>query len=343
MQCTWKKMWLPAVLAVVIFSVIVVLFIIGGDNVTTSETESEYPVIDRSEKLPDISFGWHRSNPPGGPLKFKFVGSFPEVPKRMLLYKILHPKNVTEADVRELAEKYFDMPADAKLTRSSPSPRGSALYWLKTHDHLFEFDPDTGFFNIFKYRKARKKLSEDRKDYPSDEECKKIATKYLKERGLLPEDAYLYGAFDVNIESIGAIQVSFGRKIGQYDIWGHGSDILVEIGVDGEITKVSMRWVEYEPYKLAPIKPPKEAVKQLKYGRAFLMTSRAIATKMKLAYHIHPKYEYIQPVYSFGFGDRKSYALVPAIKKECLKSEEQMRKEEKEKDAKREKNLFKET
>jgi len=343
MQRIWKKIWSLAGLAVVICSVTVVLFIISGDDVTTIESRSDYPLLDRNEKLPDISFGWHRSNPPGGPLKFKFVGSFPDVPKRMLVYKILRPKNVTEADVRELAEKYFDMPADAKLTRSSPSPRGSALYWLKTHDHLFEFDPDTGFFNIFKYRKARKNLSEDRKDYPNDEECKKIATEYLKERGLLPEDAYLYGAFDVNIESVGAIQVSFGRKIGQYDIWGHGSDILVEIGVAGEIIKVSKRWVEYEPYKLAPIKSPKEAVKQLKYGKAFLMTSSGKATKMKLAYHIHPNYEYIQPVYSFGFGDRKSYSLVPAIKTEYLKSKEQMRKELEEESAKRQKNLFKET
>lgn len=334
---------LPFVPAVVICSLIVVLSIIGEDDVTTTESESEYPVIDRSEKLPDISIDWYRPNPPGGPLKLKFVGSFPEVPKRMLVYKVLRPKNVTEADVRELAEKYFDMPKDAKLTRSSPRPGGSALYWLDTQVHLFEFDPDTGFFNILKYRKAREKLSEDRKDYPSDEECKKIATEYLKERDLLPEDAYLGGVSGVNIGSVGAMSVWFCRKIGQYDIWGHGSDILVEIGVAGEITKVSKRWVEYEPYKLAPIKSPKEAVKQFKYGRALLMTSIAKATKMKLAYHTHPNDEYIQPVYSFGFGDKKSYSLVPAIKKEYLKSEEQMRKEEKEKDAKREKNLFKGT
>ena len=337
MQCTWKKMWLPAVLAVVIFSVIVVLFIISGDDVTTNESESEYPVIDRNEKLPDISIGWYRPNPPGVPLKFEFVGRFPKVPKRILVYKVLRPKNVTEADVRELAEKYFDMPVDAKLTRSSPRPGGSALYWLDTQVHLFEFDPDTGFFNIFKYRKAREKLSEDRKDYPSDEECRRIATEYLKERGLLPDDAYLVDVYDVNIESVGAMQVTFCRKIGQCDIWGHGSEILVEIGVAGEITKVSKRWVEYEPYKLAPIKTPKEAVKQLKYGRALLMTSSGKATGMKLAYHTHPNDEYIQPVYSFGFGDKDSYALVPAIKPQYLKSEEEMLKEEDEKAANRKK------
>ena len=330
MQLIWKKILLPFVPVVVIFSVIVVLFIISGDDVTTTESESEYPVIDRSEKLPDISVDWYRSNPPGGPLKFKFVGSFPKVPKRMLVYKVLRPKNVTEADVRELAEKYFDMPADAKMSRSGGSIN---LYWLETDTHLFEFFPRTGFFNILKYKKARKKLSEDRKDYPSDEECKRIATEYLKERDLLPDDAYLAGVSGVNIGSVGAMSVWFCRKIGPYDIWGNGSEILIEIGVAGEITSVSIRWVDYEPYKLAPIKSPKEAVKQLKYGNALLMTSNGKATRMKLAYHTHPNDEYIQPVYSFGFDDKESYALVPAIKPEYLKSEEEMWKEEKEKAA----------
>jgi len=323
-------MWLLAGLAVVVCSVIVTVFVISGDDVTTIESRSDYPVLDRGEKLPDISIDWYRPNPPGGPLKFKFVGSFPKVPKRILVYKVLRPKNVTEADVRELAEKYFDMPKDAEMSRSGGSIN---LYWLETDTHLFEFFPRTGFFNILKHEKMRKKLSEDRKDYPSDEECKKIATEYLKERGLLPEDAYLCGVYDVNIESVGAMQVTFCRKIGQCDIWGHGSEILVEIGVAGEITSVSIRWVEYEPYKLAPIKSPKEAVKQLKYGRALLMTSSGKATGMKLAYHTHPNDDYIQPVYSFGFGDKDSYALVPAIKPEYLKSEEQMLKEEKEKAA----------
>jgi hypothetical protein len=318
-------MWLPAVLAVVIFSVIVAVFVMSGDDVTTIESRSDYPVLERNEKLPDISIGWYRPNPPGGPLKFEFVGHFPKVPKRILVYKVLRPKNVTEADVRELAEKYFDMPKDAEFRRSG------RYYKLKTVTYLFELNASTGFFNIFKYRKAREKLSEDRKDYPSDEECKKIATEYLKERDLLPEDAYLGGVSGVNIGSVGAMSVWFCRKIGQYDIWGHGSEILVRIGVAGEITKVSKRWVEYEPYKLAPIKTPKEAVKQLKYGRALLMTSSGKATGMKLAYHTHPNDEYIQPVYSFGFGDKDSYALVPAVKPQYLKSEEEMLKEEEEK------------
>ena len=303
------------------------------------ESKYPYPVLDSNEKLEDLSFGWYRPiSPPGGPLKYEFVGQFPKVPDKMLLYKIIRPKNVTEAYVRELAEKKFDMPTDAKLIRSSPRPGGgAALFWIKTDAYLFELDPLTGFFNILKYEKARKKLSEDRKDYPSDEECIKIATEYLKERNLLPEEAYLAGVSDVNIKSGGAISVWFCRKINQYKIWGHGSTISVRIGVAGEITEVSKRWFEYEPYKLAPIKSPKEAVRQYKYGNALLATSIGKATKMELAYHNPANGEYIQPVYSFGFGNKQSYCLVPAIKPEYLKSHDEMWKEDEERQAAREK------
>ncbi|MHC4309109.1 MAG: hypothetical protein ACYSSN_04115, partial [Planctomycetota bacterium] len=182
--------------------------------------------------------------------------------------------------------------------------------------------------------KAREKLSEDRKDYPSDEECIRIATEYLKERSLLPEEAYLVGVYNY-IKPVGAMNVSFSRKIGQYKSWGHGSRILVEIGVAGEITEVSKCWLEYEPYKLVPIKSPREAVKQFEYGKALLATSSGKAIKMELAYHNSYNFDYIQPVYSFGFETPKSYSLVPAIKPEYLKSEEEMRKEEEERRAAR--------
>ncbi|HIJ53200.1 MAG TPA: hypothetical protein HPP66_08610 [Planctomycetes bacterium] len=293
------------------------------------ESEYPYPVLDSNEKVEDLSFAWYRPPfPPGGPLKFEFVGQFPKVPDKMLLYKIIRPKNVTEAYVRELANKYFNkelseyvnIPIDAGYRRNGNFCN------LNTSAYNFMFEAHTGFFDLFKRRKARKKLSEDRKDYPSDEEGIKIATEYLKERDLLPEEAYLYGASDVNIESVGAIQVWFTRKIGQYKIWGRGSTISVRIGVAGEITRVSKSWFEYEPYKLVPIKSPKEAVNQLKYGNALLATSSGKATRMELAYHYPHNDEYIQPVYSFGFENPKSYSLVPAIEPEYLKSHEEMRK-----------------
>ncbi|MHC4656912.1 MAG: hypothetical protein ACYS91_18115 [Planctomycetota bacterium] len=293
------------------------------------ESEYPYPVIDSNEKLDDLGRGWHCPPHLVGTLKFKFVGHFPKVPDKMLLYKIIRPKNVTEAYVRELAKKYFN-PELAVYSNMPVRPvyrRNGNFCNLNTDAYNFMFEAHTGFIDLFKRRKAREKLSEDRKDYPSDEECIRIATEYLKERDLLPEEAYLVGVYSY-IKPVGAMHVLFTRKIDQYKSWGQGSKIFVRIGVAGEITRVVKSWLEYEPYKLVPIKSPKEAVKQFKYGNALIMTSRGKAIKMELAYHNPYNDEYIQPVYSFGFENPKSYSLVPAIKPEYLKSEEEMRKEE---------------
>jgi hypothetical protein len=325
-----KKILLPIGVVTAVFISAVVFFLSqeeetipeGELSYPVDESEYPYPLLEPNEKLYDVSSGWYRA--PGRKLVFEFDGPFPKMPDKMLLYKIIRPKNVTEAYVRELAQKNFDMPTDAVFRRNGP------YYKLKTETYILQFDSATGFFNIFKYRKAREKLSEDRKDYPSDEECRRIATEYLKGRNLLPEDAYLSSVTDVNIESVGAISLWFGRKIGKYECWGPGSEILVEVGVEGEITKVSIRWVEYEPYKLAPIKTSKEAFEQLKHGNAFIAGSGKV-TKIALAYHTPAMGDYIQPMYNFAFTRPGAVASVPAIRSEYLKSKEEMRKELEEK------------
>ncbi|MHC4546546.1 MAG: hypothetical protein ACYTDW_20695 [Planctomycetota bacterium] len=296
------------------------------------ESEYPYPVIDSNEKLEDISIDWYRRQRPGKPLKLEFVGNFPKVPDKMLLYKIILQKNVTEAYIRELAKKYFN-PELAVYSNTPARPvyrRDGNFCNLNTDAYNFMYQAHNGFFRILKHKKARENLSEDRKDYPSEEECIRIATEYLKERDLLPEDAYLGGVSDINMKAIGAIEVWFTRKIGQYKSWGHGSVILVCIGVAEEITDVSKRWFEYEPYKLVPIRSPKEAFEHLIHRNASPRTSTGKATKVEFAYHTPYIDQYIQPVYCFIFERPESYTLVPAIKPEYLKSHEVMRKEEEE-------------
>jgi len=283
------------------------------------EPEGPYPVLEPNEKLPNIGAPWVNYSPEK-PV-FKFGGPFPKMPSKMIVYKIVRPQNITEAHVREVIEKCFGLPPDAKMSRSSPRPGGLALYWLKTQTHLFEFEPDTGFFNIFKYEKARQKRSNDRKDFPSDEQCKRIATEYLKERGLLPEDAYLSGVGDNT--SAGVMSVAFRKKIDGYKCWGPGAQILVNMGPVGEIVQVIKNWVELEPWKMAPIKTPKEALKELKSGRAFMGRHSGKITKISLRYDTPSGLApYAQPVYWFdcsGPSGRDFYAAVPAIKTEYLK------------------------
>lgn len=324
MKRTWKKIWVSASLAVVICSAIAVVLILSGDDITTTQSEPDYPLLDPNEKLPDKLWPgpW-----PG--LVFEFEGTFPKMPDKMLVYKIVYtdPNKFTEAYVRELAEKSFDMPKDAIFTKSGPKPGGSPVLYLKTQTHSFYIDPDTGDFNIRKYEKARQKLSSDRKDFPSDEECKKIATDYLKSRGLFEDNAYGPRIFDNT--SSGVMLVGFSQMVGTYKRSGSTGDMRIKIGPGGEIVEVSKRWLELVPYKLAPIKTSQEAFQQLKEGKAFVtnMIGGKI-TKIELRYELWWIGEYSQPVYWFEYPtpERSSHAVVPAIRPEYLKSQKEMSK-----------------
>jgi hypothetical protein len=321
------KNWIvKCVLIVALVSVLIVLVVVSSykSGSEISQSEKDYPMLDPNEKLPDELWPgpW-----PG--LVFEFEGTFPKMPDKMLVYKIVYPdpNKFTEAYVRELAEKSFDMPKDAIFAKSGPKPGGTAIYWLETQTHLFEFDPDNGFFDFYKYENARKKLSSDRKDFPSDEECKKIATDYLKSRGLFEDNTYGPSIFD-NTRS-GVMSVGFGQMVGTYKRSGSAGGIGMQIGPDGEIVKVRKQWLELEPYKLAPIKTPQEAFQQLKEGKAFLINRiGGKITKIELRYRLGWTEEYSLPVYWFEYPtpERSSYALVPAIKQEYLKSQEEMSK-----------------
>lgn len=97
---------------------------------------------------------------------------------------------------------------DIPLERS----KGVGLYWLETSTHLFELEPRTGLFNIVKLKEKGTKYSKNRADYPSDEECKKIAAEFIKSRGLLEEGMYLKKRI-VDNKSAGGMSVVFGRVI----------------------------------------------------------------------------------------------------------------------------------
>ncbi|MHC4545294.1 MAG: flagellar basal body-associated FliL family protein [Planctomycetota bacterium] len=290
------------------------------------EPEGPYPALARGEKIVDALSGGLAF--PGPKRDFKYDGPFPKNPSWMLVYKIV-PQNVTDDYVRDLAEKHFGIPRDTPLTRSN----AVGLYWLRTDTHRFRLEPGTGFFTFQKLQEKGTRHSKNRKDYPSDEECKKIAAEFIKSRGLLEKGMYLTQRV-VSTTSVGSMTVSFGRIINGYKMWWSG--LSVEIGRNGEIMGVSKRWHEVVPWKMAPIKTAEQAFKELKDGgRAFFVDSAMGSVKeITLRYH-HPINigDYVQPVYYFKYTspERDSYSIVPAIKQEYLKSYKEIRKETEEK------------
>jgi hypothetical protein len=321
---TWIVAGMLAILCVV-----GIIFFLSQEQepelVPVPEPEGPYPVLAPGEKIVDALSGGLAF---AGPKRdFKYDGPFPKTPSRMLIYKIV-PQNITDDYVRDLAEKYFDIPRDTPLRRSN----GVGLYWLRTATHLFELEPQTGFFNIVKLEEKGTIYSENRQDYPSDEECKKIAAEFIKSRGLFEEGMYFRRIFSK--PSSGGMSVRFGRIINGYKVWWSG--ISVEIGQNGEIMGASKRWYEVVPWKMAPIKTAEQAFKELKNGgRAFFVDrARGKVNEITLRYYqTHKLEDYVQPVYYFEYTspERESYSVVPAIKEEYLKSYEEIRKETEEK------------
>ena len=326
-----KKILIVSLGILAILCIIGVIFFLSQEHEPPQipEPEGPYPVLALGEKIVDtLSDGLANRGTTGD---FKYDGPFPKMPSMILIYKIVRPDNITDDFVKDLAEKHFDIPRDTELTRS----KGIGYYLLRTATHHFRLDPRTGFFSIRKLEEKGTSYSKNRADYPSDEECKKIASDFIKSRGLLEVGMYLKKRVVGNMGS-GGMSVGFGRLINGYKTWEGG--ISVQVGVNGEIMRVSKRWYEIVPWKMAPIKTAEQAFKELREGKnAFAMTfhpkPKVEVTEITLRYH-HPGKleEYVQPVYYFRYAtpyspSGESYAVVPAIKSEYLKSYEEIRKE----------------
>ncbi|MHC4109751.1 MAG: hypothetical protein ACYSUY_01670 [Planctomycetota bacterium] len=313
---TWIAAGMLAILCVV-----GIVFFSSQEGETIPEPEGPYPVLEPGEKIVDsLSDGLAFAGPKRD---FKYNGPFPKTPSRMLVYKIV-PPNITDDYVRDLAEKHFDIPRDTPLRRSN----AVGLYLLRTYTHNFRLEPRTGFFSFDKLEEKGARYSKIREDYPSDEECKKIAAEFIKSRGLFEEGMYFKRIFSK--PSSGGMSVKFGRIINGYKVWWSG--ISVEIGQNGEIMGASKRWYEVMPWKMAPIKTAEQAFKELKEGgRAFFVDhARGRVNEITLRYHHpHRPNDYVQPVYYFEYTspDGESYSVVPAIKAEYLKSYKEIRKE----------------
>ncbi|HUT30191.1 MAG TPA: hypothetical protein VMX13_10400 [Sedimentisphaerales bacterium] len=278
-------------------------------------TQDGHLGVDALEKLPyTFDFdGPHYPEP-----KLVFEGPFPNLPETMRVYQVGNPA-VTEEYVRELARKHFGMPADAEITRSD----GRGFYWLRSSTHLFHVDPGNGSFNTDKISRIREDSPETwvKDKYPSKEECGRIAEEYLKTGHLLEPDAYLRGVAD-NISGSGVMSVGFGRLIGGCKTWGAGAQILVRIGLGGEVVGVRKAWQELIPYRPYPVKSPEEALAELQQGKGLLMNGDSGKVKeITLRYYTSPqKQDYVQPIYYFDCNGPEGgfYGVLPAIKGEYL-------------------------
>jgi len=272
-----------------------------------------------------------------GPMKKKrdivleYKGKFAKVPKEMMIYKAVEP-NVTEEYVRELGEKCFGMSADANFTISS-----GRFYKLRDRDWLVDVDSANGSFWLTgslwlgdKKKKKKQLLGEASLSYPSKEECKVIAERFLTDHNMLPANAYVGGVAD-NIHGSGFMSVRFSRTLEGYKSCGAGDKIIIDIGPWGEVAEVLKNMQEYVPWKMYPIKGPEEALAELRSHKGIMWNgSKGIVESISLRYYTEPYGQRdVQPVYYFSCKGVKGkfYGCVGAIKNEYVKSKAEMYKD----------------
>jgi hypothetical protein len=195
--------------------------------------------------------------------------SIPANPGKILVYKP-NPPTVNKEITLALAKK-FNVIGNMVGDQGVQSQDLRFTIWISKTAGTIEYDDSN-----------RPNDAMDAPDkLPSDEDAVKIATKFLKEKDLLPEGAEPgkvkreYTVFTDNdgkvIPRNGEVTVGFGRKLNNLVIKGAGGSVT--LGGNGDIIRYSADWRNYTPFKEYPLKSPDTAFTELK--------NKGIATGVK--------------------------------------------------------------
>jgi len=248
----------------------------------------------------------------GGSLSYKIEVNTkkPNSPEKIEVYKTVQPK-VTKTDAIALAQKFnitdfADIKeGDEKITISTKDMRKRVMLFKNGGKYYVDYD-----------RSDTPNGIDIAENLPSDEEAKKIATLFLKERGLLPDGAKMGGvthekAYKSNKSSElktvvwEDILVYYTRELNGMKV--EGTQFEVEVGGHGDIIRFFSNWKEYESVGEYPIKTRDSSVETLKQKGISAAAGpdkpdTITIDEIYLAYETNAvayKEEYLEPVWVF--------------------------------------------
>jgi hypothetical protein len=186
--------------------------------------------------------------------------------ERIMVYKTV-PKHYTRQDILSLAQKFNITP----IGQTKEVEEGSSV--ASVDGRIQAVLHNSGFVE---YHNSNRAHTVNPIDIPenllSDEEAVKIATKFLKDRDLLPEGAFFSGTHHGKIYRLGDngnktvvwedVEVWYGRKLNGNTV--EGTQLMLAIGADGTPIEYFTNWRDYELYKELPVKTPDAAFEKLK-------------------------------------------------------------------------------
>jgi len=251
------------------------------------------------------------------PLKFSLPGepgpvkNFPyearnvgEFTGEVDLYRLV-PKRIDKAKFHDIAKKFFINATGEKYVYDSKHG-----YSYKEGNRYISVE-DGGRL-IYSIENDIELSRKDLISLPSDKEAAAIATDFLQQRGLLPQNFYLSSVVeglvtvysDLSRDVINK-QVIYHRKINGKEVLGV-SRIQVDVGEDGMIERVAILYHDIEPYAKKSFKPVTMALEDLKnekglehFGKG-LQPKKCQIDKIELSYFEQPEIAnqpYLYPVY----------------------------------------------
>ncbi len=241
---------------------------------------------------------------------FEMVGSMPEPPEAMTVYKVLPPK-VSEGAVKRWMAAFGVDGEVVDLKRQ---------FVVKEDKKVLEVfkQPGTGYVRFSD--NAKLAVEEAAANLPSESEATEKAEAFLAENGLLPENAsfagigyYEFKLADqkgtVTREGRSGISVAFAFELGELPVLGPGAKASVAFGSNGEIIGAARIWREVAADKDVTIISPKDALEGFKAGwppeevdGTPAIKTVVTITEVVMAYWAGPgslPQEWIEPVYVF--------------------------------------------
>lgn len=241
--------------------------------------------------------------------QFELATDFPRVPDQMPVYKP-KPPAVTIDSVRELARKFGFEGEPGKVEGERAIIASDKVDGLT---RMLRVRINTGGIS-YTISDAIDPPPDNPPTLTTDEEAMRIATEFLREKGLLSpgrEAVKVVCGGGTSGYGCSHLLVTFTpREIDGVPFTGPGDKFNVRVGDKGKVVDMIVGFQqEFEPYKeTVPIISPEEAYGNLKTGRLLAPSSsysyfkKVIIRDISLAYWLEPmgvKQEYVLPVYVF--------------------------------------------
>ena len=233
--------------------------------------------------------------------------SLPGNVDRVLVYKTV-PAHYTRQDILSLAQKFNISP----IGKTKEVSEGSSV--ASTDGKIQAILHNSGYIEYHNSDRVGPNPVDVPGILPSDDEALKIATKFLNDRDLLPDDAefrkidhsraYFLGNDGNDSLAWEDVEVWYGRKLNGYTV--EGTQLELALGSNGDPIEYITNWRNYEPYKEMQIKKPDIAFEELKTKGVVVGSLNKPYTvsinQIYLAYHTKAgaeTEEYLEPIWVF--------------------------------------------